>query len=467
VRFREWATRGGALAAFLAATAIWSPAIGATTGEKASFVTTPAAAIKELNAERRANGIPSAIKENTSWSDACAAHVHYMTVNNVLTHPEDSSLSGYTKLGDWAGTNAVLAENAPWLQDANPFETAPLHLIQMLDPALSIVGVDIGSSFLCMTTWPGYTEQSVPQRRIFTFPGDGAHAVPASETARELPATPQQFVGIPVGKTTGPHLFAYGTGFGDAGYDAHVTHASLTGPDGKPVAIKTVDRKTREVGEALPPGSAMIIPVDPLVTGAPYEASITIDSKLGSTSYTWTFKTAGAWGGQGTPKLALHPENDTAVELANTSTTLPEGVAPVPNAYAATGLNAATAVSTPTISIPATVKATGGVKLELTIPDKTVPTDLTIYTAGGTKVGALDGLRWTGKVTGAEFSNLFPALKSASGPSSFNLQWAFGEGNVATVTLTATTTSGILEPGSYKLVVASGGKQSTAHFTVK
>src|SRR5215210_8624250 len=101
---------------------------------------TAAEAIAALNAQREANGIPGGILENPSWSAGCDRHVTYMQRNDVLEHSEDSSLPGASPEGEEAGMSSVLSQGDSWA-DGNPWETAPIHLHQLLCPRLSVSGV--------------------------------------------------------------------------------------------------------------------------------------------------------------------------------------------------------------------------------------------------------------------------------------------------------------------------------------
>src|SRR5689334_21834523 len=87
-----------------------------------------------VNVMRAANGIPASIAEDPTLSDGCAKHDNYGAVNHVLTHGEDASLPAYTPEGDQAGRTSVLYPDGagPWTASSDPFETAPVHLHQLL-----------------------------------------------------------------------------------------------------------------------------------------------------------------------------------------------------------------------------------------------------------------------------------------------------------------------------------------------
>src|SRR4051794_13155738 len=246
------------------------------------------AALESLNNQRTANGIPAGIVERADWSSACAKHDNYMAQNNELTHTEDSSKPGYTADGAWAGQNSVLAQGSSWA-DANPFETAPIHLMQLLAPRLSELGQDESQGYVCDTTWPGMNRARPAAPVIYTYPGDGRTDVRASEVAYESPFVPGDFVGLPAGTRTGPHLYVLADGPWDNA-DAKITAASLTGPDG-PVDVKWVDNTTDTIGPYLPTGG-IVIPSAPLRRGnVGYTASVTVAIDDTSTTHTWSFTT--------------------------------------------------------------------------------------------------------------------------------------------------------------------------------
>lgn len=204
-----------------------------------------------LNAERAANGLPAAVRENQAWSANCADHVHYMASTGSLTHTEDPGSPQYTANGSWAGEHSVLALGFSW-DDGDPFESAPLHLIQLMSPELRQVGVaEDDNGYLCVTTWPGYRSGGWRKPTMYTYPGNGTTGVPYAETPDEFPFVPGDFVGIRRGAPTGFNIMVFAEDVPDA-WNAHIASASVTGPGG-PVAVKTVDRTTPTVGEYLPP----------------------------------------------------------------------------------------------------------------------------------------------------------------------------------------------------------------------
>ena len=257
--------------------------LGLAAAPTSAAATPPADQIAALNAQREANGIPGGIVEVPEWSEGCRLHMAYIAANGgTLTHEEVRSNPGYTKEGDEIARRAVLTPlDAAFNAQGNAFEFAPLHLMQVLSPMLSRMGVWGG----CATTIAGY-ERKAENPALYTYPGDGATGVYAAERAMELPFVPGDFVGLPQGTVTGPHIYllAHGTNPG------RIASAALTGPSG-PVEIRAVDNATEGLSGYLAPGG-IIIPVAPLAPG-PYRVTATFEPRGGAPlSRTWGFATA-------------------------------------------------------------------------------------------------------------------------------------------------------------------------------
>lgn len=242
----------------------------------ASDAVSSSQAIGWLNAQRAANGIPAGIVDNPAWDAGCAHHVAWDRAHPHAANPhlEEPGTSGYTEDGAWAGSNSVLgggftpSKRFPW-GAVNGWETAPIHLMQLLAPALSESGFSSG----CMVTLGGWIRPGPSAPELLTYPGDRTTFLYPTERAGEWPFTPGAFVGLKEGSVTGPYLYllAWGSGAG------RILSASLIGPAG-PVELRTIDNETvgllGNLGSYLPPGG-MLIPVRPLVAGATYHAAVT------------------------------------------------------------------------------------------------------------------------------------------------------------------------------------------------
>jgi hypothetical protein len=262
------------LVAGLVAACLASPATASAT--------TPAQAIANLNAQRAANGLPADVVENPEWSEGCRLHNIYRAANGwgANPHDEDPALPHYTELGRRAARSSVLGSSGWPADGTNPWEDAPIHLMQVLAPDLAVTGWADG----CMWTWPGYTRRAPEQPTLLSYPGDGT-TIYAHQRATEWPFTPGEFVGLG-GALTGPHLYVFAPGT----RRARISAASLTGPGG-PVEVRTVDNHTPELGPYLPSGG-IVIPAAPLRPGARYSASVTVTAdRAAPLVRRWTFRT--------------------------------------------------------------------------------------------------------------------------------------------------------------------------------
>ena len=188
----------------------------------ASQPLSPRSIIKRLNTERARQGLPSTVQEVPLWSDRCASHNHWMSLNDVAQHDEPPGSEGYSEAGDWAGSNSVLAQGTTW-RDGNPCRNAPLHLMQLFNPDLRRAGASDAYNSTCITTWPGTTERR--GRRVWTMPRDNGR-VATSQLAWEAPFTPQERVGIAADTRTGPYLYVWSDGY------TALVDGSLTDPEG-------------------------------------------------------------------------------------------------------------------------------------------------------------------------------------------------------------------------------------------
>lgn len=227
--------------------------------------------IRFLNEQRARHGIPSDLVEVPEWTEGCRQHMAYLERHDLFQHeqdPEDHP-EGSTAEGDAAGRGSVLtpsgsAFNAEGLND---FEHAPLHLAQMLNPWTTRTGAADG----CLATFRDVTRTFVGPA-TYVYPGDGGSTFP-EEIALEDPFVPGDFVGLPMGTRTGPHLYFFYAGpTGFHGSYGRIEHAELTGPGGAQ-EVRTVDNHTRDMGRRIPPGG-IVIPVKPLRKGATYTATV-------------------------------------------------------------------------------------------------------------------------------------------------------------------------------------------------
>ncbi len=242
-----------------------------------------------LNSERTRDGLPASIVLNPRWSAECAAHDAYERVNQVLDPSENPTATDASAGGAWAGLNSVLAEDH-WTRGATPWENAPIHLLALLAPSLSVVGIDDGDGLQCVTTSPGTLRAPPRADGLTTYPATGATRVGPAELARESPFTPVQFAGLPASAPTGRELFVYLNRAGQTGQaQVDIVSASLT-RSGHPVAVRWVDNTTRMLGPYLAGG--IVIPVSPLLHATTYRASVTVRDGARTLTRSWSFTTS-------------------------------------------------------------------------------------------------------------------------------------------------------------------------------
>jgi hypothetical protein len=226
-----------------------------------------------LSLQREANGIPGALRERTDWSAGCAKHNYYEEQTGEFGHEEDPSSPYYSEEGDLAGRSSVIAYGSSW-SDGNPWENAPIHLLQMLAPQMSETGAAESHGRNCLTTWPGYQRPSPATPTAYSYPGNGVTGVVPVEYAAESPFIPGDFLGLPEGTATGRYLLTYLSGTFNFSEATKITAtATLSGPSG-PVDLRIIDSTSSDIGAYMPPPSAFLIPVQPLQPQAGYQADV-------------------------------------------------------------------------------------------------------------------------------------------------------------------------------------------------
>jgi hypothetical protein len=228
--------------------------------------------VQRLSQQREANGIPGGLVERADWSADCAKHNYYGAQTGELRHSEDPSSPYYSADGNWAAENSVLTSGASWSQ-GNPWEEAPIHLIQLLAPQLSEMGAAENDNHNCATTWPGYQRPEPTGLTAYSYPGNGVSGVVPTERAFESPSVPGDQVGLPQGTATGRYLLVYLTGLDPSDAPDVTATATLSNSDGS-VDLRVVDSTNEEIGGYMPQPSAFLIPAQPLKPQAAYQADV-------------------------------------------------------------------------------------------------------------------------------------------------------------------------------------------------
>jgi hypothetical protein len=228
--------------------------------------------VQRLSQQREANGIPGGLIERPDWSADCAKHNYYGAQTGELRHSEDPSSPYYSAEGNWAAENSVLASGASWSQ-GNPWEEAPIHLIQMLAPQLSELGAAENDNHNCATTFVGYQRPEPSSLIAYSYPGNGATGVVPTEHASESPLVPGDRVGLPEGTATGRYLIVYLSGI-DPSDAPDVTATATLSTAGGPVDLRVVDSTDEEIGGYMPQPSAFLIPAQPLKPQTAHQADV-------------------------------------------------------------------------------------------------------------------------------------------------------------------------------------------------
>jgi hypothetical protein len=241
-----------------------------------------------LRAERARAGVPAAVALNPRWSQECAAHDAYEAAGGVLQSSENPSAPDASPGGAWAGLNSDLAEGH-WTPARTPWEQAPIHLLALLAPSLSVTGIDDTGTLQCVVTFPGMLRSWSGPDAVTTVPAQGATGVAPAELAREAPFTPVQFVGLPTSRRTGRELFVYLNRTAQIGQaPVQILHASLHAGR-RAVAVRWIDSSTHTVGPYLAGG--ILIPLRPLAPGTRYRAKVTVQDGSRTLSHVWGFTT--------------------------------------------------------------------------------------------------------------------------------------------------------------------------------
>lgn len=216
-----------------------------------------AAAIAYLNQQRAANGIPP-VTDNQILATAWCPN-------------EDNGPSGGELARDLSGASA-------WSASASPWDSAPLHQFTIYNPEFLEAGDANVSNSACMGLGDIAPQLAAPSFNVY-LSDTGPATVPITETVSgEGPLAPQQTVGIPQGRQTGPNILLYARGFPGQQHSQDVNPVtwSLTASGQSVTAIKMADTNTF-LAFGLPGGfydGADMIP-PPLQPRTQYQGSVT------------------------------------------------------------------------------------------------------------------------------------------------------------------------------------------------
>jgi|GEM_PF-1823239 len=243
----------------------------------AAHAIAPAEAIRLLNVQRAANGIPGDVAEAPGLTDGCSKHGSYIALNGgALVHGEEPAKPGYTPEGDRqtlasSGPQALSAEPA-WSESTHPWALAPIQRFLVFDPEVAAAGYADDHGPACMRVRGGRAPAATPE--LYSVPGPGATGVPYSELSRGSPYAPQQLVDLPADTPTGPNILLFTRGL-RGGTPLAAIAFSLTGPQGPVDARFVTEGTANAVGSGgWFRGGGVLVPVAPLEAFSSYTARV-------------------------------------------------------------------------------------------------------------------------------------------------------------------------------------------------
>jgi hypothetical protein len=206
-------------------------------------------AIKLLNEQRTANGIPGDLVEEPKLSEGCQSWAtNYRPAKGQYPHEELPSQPGYTVQGNEAAMSSDLngepgsrfTVGTLWGSLFNPWSGAAIHEAGLLNPAVMSVWYGASRAAACMGTSGA---RSFLGPSFYSVPGPGARNVPIAENTGEFPFSSQEAVGLGQEPYLAPALLLW-----DEGSSAHLATATLTTAGGEPVPISLVTPETPTPG---------------------------------------------------------------------------------------------------------------------------------------------------------------------------------------------------------------------------
>ena len=255
--------------------------------------------IGRLNYYRDLAGVPL-VRDLSYWSQGCAAHAYYMVMNGWLMHDEDTENPYYSYEGYAAAQSSNLVGfdiTGLGQQDGWPVDVmmqSAFHAIPLLDPRLTLAGYGQsnhqGGSLpfaAVLDVYRGVDYSVTPTYPIYWPPEDGVTPL-VEYTGGEIP-DPLTHCGY-TAPSGAPVFLILGDGTGEQTLSAHslkqdgvdIPHCAF---DYKNYTNPTPTRQRggRDVLDYY--DTVVIIPLDPLVQGSIYTASMT----AGGQTYSWNF----------------------------------------------------------------------------------------------------------------------------------------------------------------------------------
>jgi len=255
--------------------------------------------LEALNLFRSYANLPP-VSEDASLTGDIVAHCRYMVLNDMIAHSQDSSLPGATPGGAQAAARSNLqissVQNTPFEDPMIGWMTGPFHGIGMIDPSLQqsafgSYGEDTGTfrygAGLDVLTHLG--SHSVTYPILWPANGKTIHVTQYGGFESPDPLTSCPGYTAP----TGPPLYVQ---IGNGSVTPNVTASTFVqrgvGPQDHCTFDETnyvnPDGPTQNLGRAVLASRdcVVLMPRNPLVRGATYDVSITINGTIHAWSFT-------------------------------------------------------------------------------------------------------------------------------------------------------------------------------------
>lgn len=262
----------------------------------------PSAWLDYLNFYRATARI-SPVTENTAWSDGDRKHAIYIVRNDALRHSEDPATVGYTPEGQKAAQQSNLfyscdRDTSDW-RAIDTWMQSPFHALGVLDPRLVQVGYgsykETGGNLrmgAALNVVAGTRHSRAATYPVFWPGNDTVIPINSHREGSPSPLTSCPGYTAPSGL---PLILQIGPG--DL---TPVVSATSFSQNGQPLehcvfsesTYRNPDRDQQKLGRSIlgARGAIVLVPRAPLATGTTYTASITVDGR----THTWSFSTGGA-----------------------------------------------------------------------------------------------------------------------------------------------------------------------------
>jgi len=259
--------------------------------------------LKYVNSYRAIADLPPLL-ENPTWSAGCWLHARYIVKNNELQHTEDPANPWYSPEGLFAAESSNLAGdgnvNAPDEWAIDTWMQAPFHAVGILDPKLRATGygsyreadggIQMGAALDVIRGWG-----EIPPSVAYPIKWPGSNTtVPLRLHWGEAPSPLTSCPGY-----TAPSGLPIILQIGPGDRTPNVTAHSFT-QGGVPLDHCVFDETNyvhpigawQDTGRSILDGrdAIVLIPRAPLISGASYTVSITVNGE----THTWSFSVSAA-----------------------------------------------------------------------------------------------------------------------------------------------------------------------------